>query len=158
MKKVTLLSLILCIVLVVGCEKATTTYDIEMSFDGFRYEPIMSSVPGLPIEVVVDGADNEGLELIVHSDAGNLQLWTPEGRIVSFEKDYRGPFLNTALYWSPLADDVPQVNAYIAFYVAVMNTETEEITNRINGYIAIEDGTYYLVGPEDIDDRGILGQ
>jgi uncharacterized protein YceK len=102
----------LCIIfLLCGCtiiqtgpkvEEASGSYGLKVKASKDKYSLTMSSVPGLPIEVIPHSdMDTSDIRLLVTSNSGQFVSWSDLGEITMLGDEFILPFEEVVLYWRP---------------------------------------------------------
>ena len=99
------------IVLLSGCsikqqevktEEANVSYGMEVSAGMDKYSLTMSSVPGLPIEIIPHGnSDISDLRVLATCNDGQFLSWADSGEINELGDELILPFEEKTIYWTP---------------------------------------------------------
>lgn len=110
-----------------------------------EYSLVMSSMPGLPLEIECHNKDEIELELRVKCDNGTFLVWNTDGAIEEYGRYYYGSFVSTTLYWLPLNDDEIPISTPVEYSIGIYNYEQDKEGNKIYGRFALNDKGKYVV-------------
>ena len=108
------------------------------------YHPSMSSVPGLPIEVI--GFMDGDHRMLIEVKEGHLLTWHEDGKVEMLTEPYILTSLDAMLYWSPLSNDVLfKPGAEIDISLTIINALAEVVyENNQFSIVVLNDGYYVL--------------
>lgn len=110
-----------------------------------RYSPLMSSVPGFPINIAAEHAE----EIVVTVTEGSLLLWSPHtSKVIDKGKSLRA-VSGTTIYWSPLDDSTAYHAAEKSSVLVIAYNNKKELGRRSIEIQAGDD--FYYTGMVKVD-------
>lgn len=145
----------LCIIfLLCGCtsihtepkvEAASGSYGIKVKASKDKYSLTMSSVPGLPIEVIPHSdMDTSDIRLLVTSNSGQFVSWSDSGEITMLGDEFILPFEEVVLYWSPDNEEDSRVEEKPVVIIGTFNKDIGMYSTIYTGSIKEKEGYYSI--------------
>ncbi|WP_141505259.1 hypothetical protein [Paenibacillus luteus] len=103
-----------------------------------QYSPLMSSVPGLPITIASDEAD----DIVVAVSEGNLSLWSPSDSKVHPKGKQLHAQPGITVYWSPSVEENTKLLTKKSIVSIIAYKNNAEIGRRTLE-IQAADGSFY---------------
>ncbi len=132
-----------------GCDsKLSETHDgnlVKIHAPIEQYTLTMSSVPGLPLEFLIDdNQDNKDLVIKVSVEAGNFVQWDNK-KIEILGDNISLDFKDTTIYWTPIVKDSVIEDNEIELRMSLIDNVTKEIIDAETYIIAEKEGVYRLL-------------
>ena len=141
----------LCIIfLLCGCtidkvEAPSGSYGLKVKATKDKYSLIMSSVPGLPIEVTPHSdMDTSDIRLLVTSNSGQFISWSDSGEITMLGDEFILPFGEVVLYWRPDNEEDSGAEEKPVVIIGVYNKDLGFYSSIYTGSIKEKDGYYSI--------------
>jgi hypothetical protein len=148
--------LILITLIFTGCcselpiEKQKVEADLEFELDiksGVeKYSMLMSSVPGLPIEIgVTSHVETYDYEIVVSTNYGELSSWDEDGAVTRLGDNVTNKFEDCVFYWTPVINYEDELPKDANITVSIYNLKTNEVIDESVGELIKADEIYYKI-------------
>ena len=146
-KKFLVLATVLLIIVMTGCSIPEVKVEVSSSIE--FYSPVMSSVPGLPINVNVEVSINEPYDISIEmkTDNGTILEWGSDMKVNDMGQSVI--YHDGTRYWSPFDEELGIAqSAEIEVKVTVKGTGLKTIV-RQNIHISKNSDDMYILDPGD---------
>ena len=125
-------------------EAASGSYGLKVKASKDKYSLIMSSVPGLPIEVIPHSdMDTSDIRLLVTSNSGQFVSWSDSGETTILGDEFI-PFEEVFLYWRPDNEEDSRAEEKPVVIIGTFNKDLGMYSLIYTGSIKEKEGYYSI--------------
>ena len=146
-KRLLLMVLVISLLAATGCSGMKVDVDISCPID--FYSPMMSSVPGMPIDVVVTVPDDRDYDvtIIIEADFGTMLEWGSDMKVNAMGKSVK--YHEGTRYWSPFDKEIGIAQSAELDIKVTVKAEGFDSVTRTNAHIKKNEDGMYVFEPED---------